>query len=253
MLIEVISGIPTANVNDFINRTVIVIDVLRATSNMITGLHNGASGIVPVDTIRQAKRLRQPNDLLGGERGCKRIVGFHLGNSPFEYRQEGVRNKRILMTTTNGTRVIQKSLKASHLLAGALLNAQACAKTALELNKDVFLVCAGTQESFSLEDGLCAGVIIEELTQLIRNSNGESETKATWQINDLGLAMHSSYLQLQSQLTEILLTCENGIKLTRLGFREDVIYCAQVNQLDVVPIWQLGMLVPFSSLALCSK
>ncbi|MNI12575.1 putative 2-phosphosulfolactate phosphatase [compost metagenome] len=241
MHIDVISNIGEARSDDLLLKTVIVIDVLRATSTIITALAHGARGVIPVETVMIAKEQQLPGDWLGGERYCKPIPGFNLGNSPSEYMQPRIQGKRILLTTTNGTRGFQKAIKAENVLAGALINGKACAQVAALLRRDIVILCAGTQDTFSLEDGLCAGQLVHECEQLL----GDVELK----INDFGLAMQGSYLYAQSNIESTLLNCTNGKKLSKLGFRQDVEYCAQLNCTDMVPTLHNGTLVPFSKMS----
>jgi 2-phosphosulfolactate phosphatase len=235
MEIDVIAMIGEARSDDMMHKTVIVIDVLRATSTMITALARGCSGVIPVETVLQAKELHTQGDLLGGERFCKKIPGFDLGNSPLEYLQADLAGKRVIMTTTNGTRGIQKAYKAEHVLAGALLNGRACAKAALDLRRDIVIVCAGTQDVFSLEDGLCAGQIIEELSML------QGEQGMT--VNDFGIAMRNCFLQVKDDLPKALFHCWNGNRLNKLGFGPDIRYCSQMNLTEIVPIMKHGVMV----------
>lgn len=234
MNVQVIASVGEARLEELQNKTVIVIDVLRATSTMLTALTNGSKSIVPTETVTQAKSLQRPGDLLGGERSCKKIPGFDFGNSPFEYVSDAVAGKTIVMTTTNGTRAIQKSNKAAHILAGSLLNASSCAVQALKLQKEIAVLCAGTHDVFSLEDGLCAGLLTGELVRL---------TGGVCEVNDLGLAMMHAYRQTQDRLTETMMSCANGKRLIRLGFKEDVLYCSQVNRFQAVPQFQNGAMV----------
>ncbi|WP_018755116.1 2-phosphosulfolactate phosphatase [Paenibacillus terrigena] len=228
MQVDVIASVNEARSDDFIHKTAIVIDVLRATSTIITALAHGASEVLPVETVQQARSCQQTGDILGGERFCRRIAGFHAGNSPYEYMTEEILDKRVILTTTNGTRGIQKSHKASHILAGALINASACANVALQLRKDIVLLCAGAQDVFALEDGLCAGLIIDELMK-------QSDLDAVIQVNDFGLAMHSAYIQHEDRILQALMHCAGGRRLTKIGFAEDVEYCAGVNSVPLVP------------------
>lgn len=237
MQIEVIANVNEARSDQMAGKTVVVIDVLRATSNMVVGLAHGCVGIIPVETIQETVKWQQPGDLRGGERNCKRPAGFDLGNSPFEYMGEEIRGKRIIMTTTNGTRAMQKTCKAHTVLAGALLNASSCARVALGLRRDLVLLCSGTQDVFSLEDGLCAGMIASEMFRL---ANGEKIA-----INDFGLAMMGCYEHHRDRLHEALLNSANGQRLVKLGFSDDIGYCAQTNRYDLVPVLVDGMLVPY--------
>jgi 2-phosphosulfolactate phosphatase len=236
MHIEVIANIGEARSDEFLHKTVIVVDVLRATSTIITALMNGSSGVVPVDTVIKAKEYYHEGDLLGGERYCKKIPGFDFGNSPLEYTREAVSGKRVILTTTNGTRGIYKAMKASHVLAGALINGRAVAEAAIELKRDVVIVCAGTQDVFSLEDGLCAGLILEEMAVQL------SDSQTT---NDLGLAMRGCYLEAKDRLLETILACSNGKKMKKSGFLADVELCAMTNMTDCVPVLEQDQMVPF--------
>lgn len=234
MQVDVIASVAEARADELFHKTVIVIDVLRATSTLTTALFRGASGVVPVETVQQAKQAQQAGDLLGGERSCRKIPGFDLGNSPFEYELNLVRGRRVVMTTTNGTRGIQKAQKAQHVLAGSFLNGSACARAAMQLQRDVVLMCAGTQDEFAWEDGLCAGFIADELA---KRAGGT-------ELNDFGLAMLAGYRHEQERLDEALLECSNGKRLTKLGFRDDVVFCAQRNIFAIVPVLQQGALIP---------
>ncbi|MDR6549342.1 2-phosphosulfolactate phosphatase [Paenibacillus qinlingensis] len=235
MHIEVIATICEARSDEFLHKTVIVVDVLRATSTIITALMNGCKGVVPVETVIKAKELAREGDLLGGERYCKKIPGFDFGNSPLEYSREAVQGKRVILTTTNGTRGIQKATKADRVLAGALINAKAVAEAAIDLKRDTVIVCAGTQDVFSLEDGICAGLILDEIAAIL----GESQMMT----NDFGLAMRGSYLEAKDRLLATLLACTNGKKMKKSGFLADVELCAKVNTTDCVPVLEHDQMV----------
>lgn len=245
MHIHVISSVNEACTEELQHKTVIVIDVLRATSTMLTALANGCRTIVPVETVNQAKSLQGDGEQLGGERFCKKIPGFDFGNSPLEYTPELVAGKTIIMTTTNGTRAIQKTSKASHILIGSMLNAAACARQAAKLADDIVIVCAGAQDVFALEDGLCAGLLTDELLRLhaagaVRGSLAEPNVPA--HVDDFGLAMLQAYRHVQDRLLDVMLSCAGGKRLSKIGFHDDVIYCAQTNMLDLVPVVRQGRL-----------
>lgn len=236
MRIDCISNISETHAHDLAGKTVFVIDVLRATSVMITALENGAAGIVPVETVALAKQTCKHGNLLAGERKCKQIPGFHLGNSPGEYTKEIVAGRTIVMTTTNGTRGIQKALKGASVFAGSLLNAAACAQAALKLNRDVVLLCSGTKDVFALEDGLCAGLIVHEIRKA---------TEAPVSVTDFAAAMADAYAYNAHRLEETLLACDSGVRLSGLGHAEDILYCAQTNRIDLVPVFSNGEMKPY--------
>ena len=145
----------------------VVIDVLRASTTMITALAHGAAGIVPVADVDEARRLAGelgPRVVLGGERGGLRISGFDLGNSPREYTAERVAGQTVVITTTNGTAALHASRDAVEIVVGAIVNRRAVAEAVRRLAGDhgvVHLVCAGTDGVVSAEDVLAAGAILD--------------------------------------------------------------------------------------------
>lgn len=236
MRVDVIPNVSEARTDDLIQKTVIVIDVLRATSTIVTALEHGCAAVMPVETVNQAKQYQDTGDLLGGERFCKKIAGFHFGNSPSEYASSDIIGKRIVLTTTNGTRAIQKSQRAWRMLVGSMLNVEACAKAAFSLNRDIAILCAGAQDEFCLEDGLCAGMLLRYLRQF------DEERLET---NDLGAAMMLACDAMGDRLEETMLGCEGGKRLSKLGYRDDVTFCAQLNLYPIVPVWKDQLIVRF--------
>ncbi|QHW30293.1 2-phosphosulfolactate phosphatase [Paenibacillus rhizovicinus] len=235
MQIEVISSVNEAQADRFVHRTVIVIDVLRATSTIVAALEAGAAGIMPVETVLEARALQCSVQLLAGERFCRKIPGFDLGNSPEEFTPAAVGGKRVVLTTTNGTRALHKAMRGDYVLAGSLNNAAACAVTAAELRRDIVLLCAGSHNEFALEDGLCAGLIISELKQLGSVSGID--------MNDLGAAMLGLYRSSDGSLREMLIRSTTGRRLVKNGNARDIDHCSQVNSSSIVPRLQGDMLV----------
>jgi 2-phosphosulfolactate phosphatase len=234
MLVEVIGTVHEANHHQLHQKTVIVVDVLRATSTIITALAHGCHTVIPATTVEEALLFKQSMNinnrecLLGGERCGQRIAGFDLGNSPLEYRTTDIAHRTIVMTTTNGTRAIQSASPAAHVLAGAFINSLACAEVASALQRDVVILCAGTDDAFSLEDGLCAGCIIEQLKVICGIPSII--------LNDLGIAMQVSYQNCKPLLEAYMLMSSNGKNLVALGCEADLAYCAQLNVISTVPI-----------------
>ncbi|MBD8497745.1 MULTISPECIES: 2-phosphosulfolactate phosphatase [Paenibacillus] len=234
--VDVIASIGEARAVDLNQHTVIVIDVLRATSTIITALANGAASVLPVETVGQARQQYAEGDVLGGERFCKKIAGFDLGNSPHEYTSSLCLNKRIVLTTSNGTRAIQKAVRAEHVLAGAFLNASACAQLALSLRRNVALLCTGTQDAFAFEDALCAGMILHEM--IADHQAGMIIT------NDLGMLALSAYKQHKGHIHDAVRQSSSGKRLLKLGFGDDVEYCSLTNQVHLVPTLHEHLLIP---------
>lgn len=235
MQVEVISSVNEACSGKLQHRTAIVVDVLRATTTIAVALASGASCIIPAETVQDAKHLTKEGDLAGGDRFCRQISGFSYGNSPGQYRGEQIAGKRIVLTTSNGTRALCKAMRADHIIAASLLNAEACAQMALELRRDVVILCAGSHDSFALEDGLCAGLLLHCMRQHDRSG--------VMQVDDFGSAMESLYRDKANDIMETLARSQTGKKLLRLGLHEDIAICSQVNALQAVPYLNSGSLI----------
>ncbi len=220
------------------DKLVIVIDVLRATSTMVTALANGCQSIIPVLSPEDAmeRRLTLPGSLLGGERNALPIEGFDLGNSPFDYVPEKVGGKRVIITTTNGTRAIRDASAAPKIWMASFLNMHSIVRAVLRQfeNSDklqgVVVFCAGTEERFDLPDTLCAGMLIDGLG-----------AKAT--LNDLGEAARILYRSSESNLVDKISDSVHGKRLISLGFERDVVYCSTPNILPVIPVFEEGEVV----------
>jgi len=230
-----ISVIPYASVarpeltND---KTVVVIDVLRATSVMLTALTNGAREIVPAispeEALQKSLLYNAEEVLLAGEQQAVKIEGFHLGNSPLEYTPEKISGKTIIMSTTNGTKALNSCLNANEVLIGAFLNANAVI-TGLLQKEEVVLFCSGTNNNFSLDDGLCAAMIIDGLTTRLA-------TKPT--LSDFAILLLKAYRD-NKNLSESLKECHHLNLLKQKGFEQDVTYCLQNSLYYIVPTMNL--------------
>ncbi|GAF76209.1 unnamed protein product, partial [marine sediment metagenome] len=148
-------------------KLVVIIDVLRASSTIITALANGCRGFIPILSPNQAKKKAQQFEkervLLGGEREGTKIEGFDLGNSPREYKREAVKEKTIIFSTTNGIKTLEMVKSAYEIIIGSFLNLQAVCNYCTNYQGDILIICAGRDGKFSLEDTACAGMIINTL------------------------------------------------------------------------------------------
>jgi len=218
---------------------VIVIDVLRCCSTIVTALANGAQGVIPTKTVNEARRLhkKHPKFILAGERGGIKPRGFDLGNSPLEFSPQAIGGKRIIFTTTSGTKAIVLSQKTRWVLIGALLNAEAVAKAALKIAEKerlgISLVLSGREgKHFSLEDFLCAGLIVESLpTDRV-------------ELSDAALGSWLAYQQSRGSLYETIQKGYHARYLKTMGFEEDARFCSQVNVFDIVPVYRNGTTIP---------
>ncbi len=231
MKIEIVPFASAVSKKNITRKTVVVIDVLRATSVMITALQNGAKEIIPCETIDEAKQIAlgfpSGSYLLCGERNAVKIEGFDLGNSPLEFTRITVENKTIIITTTNGTKALNACMKAKKVLIGSFLNAGAIAKNIQELN-ELVLVCSGTNGRFSLDDGMCAVMIINVI----------SEEKNV-DIDDLGQVLHAMYKNKHGDLYKLLQDAYHLKLLLKKGYKNDVDYCLQTNTTNLIPVFDL--------------
>lgn len=225
MKVDVVSQVDEIKMEEIKHRTVIVIDVLRASSTVVTALANGAIEVIPVETVGQARQFQGSRYLLAGERYGKRIAGFPYTNSPTELSSTPLVDNSLVLTTTNGTRAIHKSLKADAVLIGSFLNGKACAELAQQFRRDVTILCAGSRQKFALEDGLAAGYITSLISQKIPDLC----------INDLGQAMVAAYEVHKDQLPKTLQETATGKRLVQAGNLVDIEYCAQKDLYPLVP------------------
>ena len=139
---------------DVTDRAVVVVDVLRASASILTALKHGARDVVPVADMAEASKIASNLDpsgyRLGGERGGFRIDGYHLGNSPLEYTEEQVKDRTIILNTSNGTGAIERASAARHLIIGSFLNAARVVDFLENAGCDATIVCAGTRNRVSL-------------------------------------------------------------------------------------------------------
>jgi 2-phosphosulfolactate phosphatase len=222
--------------------TVVVIDVLRATTTIIYALRAGAKTVIPCGEIEEARRTAarfSPNEkILGGERGGLPIEGFDLGNSPDEYTPDRVRGKTVVFTTTNGTQALLHARKAEKILLGAFVNASTVAEKLLG-QKKIHLLCAGTDGQSSEDDILLAGMLAENL---------QRQGGMQYKLNDQAIAAcdlwrHTLEITRASAehppkpepLAKILRHSLGGKNLVAVGLEKDILAAAQIDRFAIVP------------------
>lgn len=212
------------------DKNVVVIDVLRASTTVIAALNSGAREIIPVNTIESAVKVSGNlfGDVVirGGERNGKMIEGFNLGNSPFEYTPETVKGKSIIFYTTNGAPAMWKARYAKNLLIAGFVNITAVVNKIKEIKEDVYILCAGKQTQFCIEDAVCAGM----LTKLLID---DEETEI--EFNDSAVAAVALFKNYSKNLLKMARTCDHGKYLIEIGFEKDIEYCTAIDTFDVVP------------------
>ncbi|MGB9773987.1 MAG: 2-phosphosulfolactate phosphatase [Bacteroidota bacterium] len=214
------------------DRVVVVIDVLRAATSIATALFNGAREIIPVQDVETALKIHsnlgEDVALLCGERNGKIIEGFDLGNSPLEYSREKVEGKVLIFSTTNGTVAITKAKQSKELVVGSFVNLSAVAKYISDRPEtDVAIICAGKLNMFSLEDAVCAGMIIDQL---------EVQMSLPVALADGSRAAQVLYKRFERSISKLLQTTDHGKYLSEIGFEKDLEVCATVDSVPVLPV-----------------
>ncbi|MBP9777762.1 MAG: 2-phosphosulfolactate phosphatase [Rickettsiaceae bacterium] len=231
-VIQFNKNLPAEIVKD---KIVIVIDVFRATSVIVTALAHKAKEVIPASTIDEALEIfngfEDKNCILGGERNMFKIDGFHMGNSPISY-MENVKDKTIILTTSNGTPAINFCKPASKIFLGSFLNTIYVATALLKQKNNIIILCAGRGEEYSLEDACCAGKLLFYLSQHI-----------DIKFNDFEWSLKNMYEQNKDNLYEFLSNGSAFSKLFNGGFEVDVQFCLQENIYPFVPEYSNGKII----------
>jgi 2-phosphosulfolactate phosphatase len=238
MDVEVFLTSETVEEDDVKGRTVVVIDVLRACSTIVTALANGARAVLPVADMAEAGRIASNLDrsvyCLGGERDGTKIDGYDLGNSPRAYTREAVEGRDVILNTTNGTGALTRASAAEELLVGCFLNAERVIERLESTGRDVTIVCAGQAGRISLEDTLCAGLLLYRLW------DGEEPDVTT----DTAHVAFSQYLRDRRDVAQALRRSDNARRLAGLDAQADVQYCMKVDALPLLPRFADNRLMP---------
>lgn len=220
----------------FTGKTTIVIDVLRASTTITTALSNGAKEVVPVGTVEFAVKVSGGifggQTLLGGERNTKKIEGFALGNSPSEYKKEIVSGKSIVFYSTNGSRAIVKAKYSANLFICSFNNLVTLAKHLKKLNEDVIILCSGNNNFFSLEDSVCAGMLVNELV----TENKKDE------LTDAARSAIALFKSFGKNILKMLNETDHGRLLIENGFKDDLKMCAELDSTEVIPVYKGNVL-----------
>jgi len=220
---------------DLAGRGVVVIDVLRATTTIVTALANGAKAVVPAasseEAVRLTANLEKNGILLAGERKALKIEGFQLGNSPREMTPEVVAGKTIFLATTNGTPALVAAQAGAPVLVGGAVNFTALAERARALfteRSDLAIVCAGRDKQFALEDAYTAGRLIKAVKK------GVPPKKLT--LNDaakVALDLTARYKNWRDALEK----CDAARQLAEVDLVADVAFSAKADRFAVVPVY----------------
>jgi 2-phosphosulfolactate phosphatase len=218
-------------------RAAVVIDVVRASTTIVTALAHGAAAIVlaatPEEATARAQAWSAGAPLLGGEREGAPPPGFEAGNSPAEYQPSRVRGRTVIFTTTNGTRALLAVSGASGVAVGGFVNAAAVVEWLLDQGRDPLLVCSGESGRFCLEDAVCAGLLVARLRRRVPTAS----------LSDGARAAAILYERYASDLPGMFADATWAQTLVRQGRGADLAFCIAVDAQAVVPVLRRGTLV----------
>lgn len=209
--------------------TVVIIDVFRATSTIVTALSFNAEQIIACGTIDEALLKRamfsQEECLLVGEQNMLKPLIFNMGNSPIEVANKKIDKKTLIFTTTNGTRAIRLCQNVEKIYACSMLNNSAIAQLLLTEGRDFTIFCAGSKGSYAIEDGVCAGMLMHELERL-----------TTLEMDDFCKTLTWLYLKNKESFGQVIKESKSYKQLISNNFIEDINFCLQENTMQVIPI-----------------
>ena len=221
---------------DVSNSIVVIIDVLRATSTIATALYNGAKSVIPVDSVSHCIEIsNQIQGITAGERDGKIAEGLEYGNSPFEYPREFIEGKTLVLTTTNGTKLLHMALDkgARQIVTGSFPNLDEVCNYLLVQNLPVVLACAAWKDRVNIEDMLFAGAVINKV-------------KDSFDINcDSSQVAETIYTQAKEDLYGFMKikNASHYLRLSNYGLEKDIRYCLTPNTAPVVPFYEDGKLI----------
>jgi len=214
-------------------QTAVVIDILRASTTILQALDAGAIAVHPFQEVDEARRatasLPRPV-LLGGERGGKKIKGFDLDNSPWNYTDDVCRGAHLVFTTTNGTRALHACREAERVLIGGFTNLSALLDTLYAVKTDVHLVCAGTDGEITYEDVLFAGAVCRQLLAIPEDFEIGNDPARVAQANAPANLSRAA-------LVDLLRVSRGGENLLELGFERDLEFAAEVDRTPLLAVW----------------
>ncbi len=212
----------------FFQKNVVVVDLLRATSTIITALANGAKSIIPTSSVEEAvkiaKNFEKSTFLLCGEKNTRIIEGFDLGNSPLDFTEEKVKDKKMILVTTNGTKVFNLLKHSLNVLIYSTLNLSAVKEKMIEIGEEWIVVCAGRNGFYDESDTIAAGLLISKL----------KENKTELHLNDAGRTSLIIYEKYKRNLKNFLKKTDHGRILIDNGFEADINFISQIDKFNII-------------------
>ncbi|KPJ61421.1 MAG: hypothetical protein AMJ46_01675 [Latescibacteria bacterium DG_63] len=216
-------------------KTVVIVDVLRTCTTIAFALMNGAERVIPAATVEAATKLMSSLDrgstLLCGETEGKKVKGFDLGNSPLEYVRDVVEKKTLVFASTNGTKLMARGASAREQLICSFVNIQKVVENVRPDGPELIVVASGMNDRFSLEDAVCAGMVVAKLNEL---------SAGAWELNDGAHAAMALFEKLGKNIRRMLLDSAHGRYLVSIGFASDVETSSRVDSVPVLPVLKEG-------------
>lgn len=215
---------------------VVIIDVLRATSTIATALYNGAESIIPVDSVAECISLGKGSGMItAGERDGQIAEGLEYGNTPFQYTPEFIKGKTLVLTTTNGTKLLHmaRARNAKNIITGSFPNLNSVCTYLIKQNQPVILACAAWKDKINIEDTLFAGAVIESI-------------KENFSINcDASQIAESLYKEAKPDLFNFMKikNASHYHRLMNFGLEKDIRFCLSSNVSDILPFYENGKLI----------
>ncbi len=211
-------------VDDYI---VVVVDVLRATTAFCAAFDSGAKSVIPVSGLDELRDFKNKGYLVAAERNGKKVDFADFGNSPTAFLQSSLSGKELAYSTTNGTQAIETAKSSGNIVVAAFVNLKAVTDWLIVQQMNVVILCSGWKNSFSYEDTLCAGALVECLEKL-----GDFE-----HICDASFASITLWQLAKSDLTEIVKKVSHYQRLFALKLYDDLQHCFMLNSSNAVPVW----------------
>lgn len=209
------------------NYIVVIIDVLRATTSFCAAFDSGAKMVIPVAGLDELREFKNKGFLTAAERDGKKVDFVDFGNSPTVFLQSDLTGKALAYSTTNGTQAVEMAKSSGNIVVAAFVNIDAVSNWLVGQQKNVVILCSGWKYTFSLEDTLCAGALVESLElsgKFIRNCDASGSALALWLFS-------------KDHLAEEVQKANHYQRLIGLGQHEDLIHCFRLNTSEVVPVW----------------
>jgi 2-phosphosulfolactate phosphatase len=210
------------------NYIVVIVDVLRATTAFCAAFDSGVETLIPVSGLDELLDYKNKGYLTAAERDGKKVDFADFGNSPSVFLQNDLTGKNLAYSTTNGTQAVEMAKNSGILVAAAFTNLNAVCDWLVKQEKNIVILCSGWKNTFSLEDTLCAGALVEELEISGKYAHG----------CDAAFVSLNLWQKSKSELLEVVQEANHYQRLSEMGLIEDLKHCFSLNSSAAVPVYE---------------